>query len=120
MSGLKHHLHGNINPGQHKNFNHIADPMDRHTAYMTQMNTLPFCKSCGKPILMSTQDEDGVTVDPQWEAKLGMHTKCYNKVRDEKAMDARAEQARLDALPKESLEDIIKRTYGLDVKKTDE
>lgn len=120
MAGIKHHLHGNINPGQHKNFNHIQNPLDRHEAYMTQMNALPFCSSCGRPILMSTQDENGVTVDPQWEASVGMHTNCYHKLREEREAAARAEQARKEAEPKESLEDIIKKQYGLDVKKTNE
>lgn len=120
MSGIKHHLHGNINPGQHKNFNHIQNPLDRHEAYMTQMNALPFCSSCGKPIIMSSQDENGVTVDWQWEASIAMHTKCYYRVREEKEAAVRAEQARKDAEPKESLEDIIKRQYGLDVTQTNE
>lgn len=115
MAGIKHNLHGSLIPGQVKSFNHISDPFARHEAFMGQVGTNSFCSYCGKNILASSKDENNVEVNWEWEQSISMHTKCYYKLKAEQEMEKRREEEN-----KESLEDIIKKQYGMDVRKTHE
>ena len=116
MGGLKHHLHGNLIPGQIKNYNHLDNPMDRHEAYMKQIGGSVFCKSCGQPILMSDRDEHDAPVNWEWEHQVQLHTKCYNQLKAEEE----AKRRREEAAKQEDLADIIRKQYGMDVRNAHE
>ena len=104
MGGKKHHLWGQMIPGYHKDFNSIPNPIDRHIAFVSHTQE-PFCQLCGKPIIMSSVDEHGGRVDWEEEMRFQVHTKCLQ-----------AERARRIEEKQESLEEIIRRQYGVEVK----
>lgn len=115
MGGLKHQVWGSIIPGQGPDLTKIQDPLKRHEA-MFSSAPQPFCKLCGKVIIMASQDEHGAGVDWKEEQRIEMHTACKN----EEIERRKAEEWQKKQEPQESLEDIIKRQYGMDARKYDE
>lgn len=54
------------------------DIISRHEKLLSKR--LPsYCSYCGQEIIESTQDDNGRSVDLNWEMSYRMHYKCYLK-----------------------------------------
>ena len=80
MAGIKNHLQElGINPTDIQHHD-AKDPLERHMSFLS-MRTTPYCRLCGKEILMNSQDEHGMPVNWEYELQVLTHVKCIEKER---------------------------------------
>ena len=88
MAGIKNHLQQlGIGPLRNK-MDNIKDPIERHMAFLS-MRATPYCRLCGKEILMNDRDEDGLPVNWEYEMRVLAHVKCIEKERARRASEGR-------------------------------
>lgn len=79
MAGRKHHNQFFITPDMKKNgdvhFLNNATDFERGLAEKA-MNSMTYCKYCGKFIYSTDVDENGNQANPEWEMSNGAHYKC--------------------------------------------